>query len=189
MAGQQLPFYLACRVCGQPHQLRTMMPGTIAICVRCGSRLSRCTHSSLTRTFAFALAALLLYLPANLFPILHLDLYGSTSENTVWDGVIFFWRDGEQVMAAIVLMASIVIPVFKLTGLLFLVASTHWRMSRCRRLRTWLYDRPMGDARCIRAGDLGGGGETGSAWLGDAGTGAASIWMRRRADADGLDQF
>ncbi|MDB5328521.1 MAG: hypothetical protein JWM57_4090, partial [Phycisphaerales bacterium] len=36
---------------------------------------------------AFSLAALLLYLPANLLPILTLELYGARSDNTVWDGV------------------------------------------------------------------------------------------------------
>ncbi len=37
---------------------------------------------------AFSLAALILYVPANVFPILRLNMYGAVSENTVWDGCV-----------------------------------------------------------------------------------------------------
>lgn len=138
-AAPNLSSAIACKICGQVHALPPLRVGTVARCRRCGSRLARRTRNSLGRTAAFALAALLLYIPANYFPILQLELYGSYTESTVWDGVVLFYRGGNYVMAAIVLMASIIIPVLKLLGLFFIVLTTWMRMRRGRLLRTWLY--------------------------------------------------
>lgn len=73
---------IACKTCGQVHELPSLRPGTVAECVRCGSRLTQRSRSSLHMTAALTLAALLLYVPANILPILHLELHGVISENT-----------------------------------------------------------------------------------------------------------
>lgn len=130
---------IACKICGQVHDLQPLPPGTVATCVRCGSRLAKRTRASLHRTAAFALAALLLYIPANLFPILRLELYGTYAEDTVWRGVVLFFRSGNYLMAAIVFMASILIPVLKILGLLFIVITTISGFERWKLFRTWLF--------------------------------------------------
>lgn len=129
----------ACKVCGQVHALDPLEPGTVATCVRCGSVLSRRSRASLHRTAAFALAALVLYVPANMFPILRLELYGTYAEDTVWRGVVLFFRSGNYLMAAIVFMASIFIPLLKLLGLFFLVVLTALDVPGLKLVRTWLY--------------------------------------------------
>jgi paraquat-inducible protein A len=130
---------IVCKVCGQAHASVTLKPGMISECVRCGSRLDQRPRNSLHRTAALSLAALILYIPANLLPILRLELYGAVSENTVWDGVVRFYRDGSYVIALIVLLASIVIPLLKLTGLFFVTFTAALRWNRVRLLRTWLF--------------------------------------------------
>jgi paraquat-inducible protein A len=130
---------IACKTCGQVHAQEPLEPGTVAVCVRCGSPLERRTRSSLHRTAAFALTALLLYIPANMFPILRLELYGTYAEDTVWKGVVLFFRSGNYLMAVIVFMASIFIPLLKLLGLFILVLSTGLRFEGAKVLRTWLY--------------------------------------------------
>ena len=130
---------IACKVCGQVHLLGPLQPGTYAQCVRCGSRIAERSRSSLHQTAAFSLAALILYVPANVLPILRLELYGASSENTVWDGVVKFYQDKNYVIALIVLLASIMIPLFKLFGLFFVVTTTALHSSRWRLFRTWLY--------------------------------------------------
>lgn len=114
-------------------------PGMLSRCVRCQAVLHRGVANSLGRTLAFSLAALLLYFPANLLPILTLELYGARSDNTVWDGVTSFYDDGDYVLAIIVLMASIVVPLIKLLGLLLIAISTGCGMKRWQRLRTNLF--------------------------------------------------
>jgi paraquat-inducible protein A len=130
---------LSCPFCGQAHSFEPLPTGTVAKCRRCGSTIARHSGGSLHRTAALALAALILYVPANTFPILRMDFYGATSENTVWQGCVRLFQDGQWVVAAIVFLASILIPLLKLLGLFLLVTSTGARMSRGRTLRTWIF--------------------------------------------------
>jgi paraquat-inducible protein A len=130
---------MACRTCGRAHALAPLRPGTIARCVRCGSVITRRTTSSLHFTAAFALAALLLYIPANTLPILRLQMYGASSENTAWQGAARLFEDRDYIIAVIVFLASIFIPLLKLIGLLFLVSSTKFQIQRGKLLRTRIY--------------------------------------------------
>lgn len=90
---------------------------------------------SLARTRALTLAALILYVPANLYPILRITYYGLYSENTVWDGCVNLFRDGQWLVAVIVFLASILIPLFKLLGLLFVSAPPSMGGPRTQQLR------------------------------------------------------
>lgn len=130
---------IACDVCGQVHRMMPLPAGRMAICVRCGSRIARHTRNSLHYTAALSLAAIILYVPANVFPILKMDLYGARSQNTIWDGCVRLWRDGNQLIAAIVFLSSIVIPLVKLLALFYLVISIKLFQSHGRRVRTWIY--------------------------------------------------
>jgi paraquat-inducible protein A len=131
---------LACDTCGLVQRLDPLAPGAVAECFRCGSFLTaRRSVASLHVTAALSLAALLLYVPANIYPILRMTLYGADSENTIWDGVVSLMHANQPVVAVIVFMASIVIPLVKLAGLFFLVASVRWRLGRRLRARTAIY--------------------------------------------------
>ena len=130
---------IACKTCGLIHAFEPLRAGTSAQCRRCGSTITRRTLGSLHMTAAFSLAALILYVPANIFPILQLNMYGATSENTVWQGCVRLFTDGDYVVAVIVFLASMLIPFLKLVGLFFLVVSTKLRFSRWKLHRTWIY--------------------------------------------------
>jgi paraquat-inducible protein A len=131
--------FVACETCGLAQRLPELAPGMIAECARCGSRLARGNRNSLAWTAAFALAALMFYLPANLYPILRLEWYGTHSENTAWDGAIALFRQHQPVIGIIVFLASIVIPFLKLLALFYLVATVRFRSATWRRQRTWIY--------------------------------------------------
>lgn len=90
---------------------------------------------SLEITAALSLAALIMYVPANLYPILRMSLHGAYSESTVWDGVVSLARHGQWLVAVIVFLASIAIPLAKLMALFFLVATARWRPARWKRER------------------------------------------------------
>jgi paraquat-inducible protein A len=130
---------LACRICGQAHLCEPMAKGWRAKCRKCGAVLVEKNSSSLHFTTAFVLAALLLYGPANFFPILRMNLYGATSENTVWDGCVRLYQDGDLVIAIIVFLASILVPFLKLLGLLFLVISARFKLPKWQGARTRVY--------------------------------------------------
>jgi paraquat-inducible protein A len=80
-----------------------------------------------------------LYVPANIYPILRMTLYGATSDSTIWDGVVSLMQHDQWAVAVIVFLASLVIPLAKLAGLFFLVGATVARRGRRLRWRTGLY--------------------------------------------------
>jgi len=129
----------ACPICGQLQQMETLAPGTTAECCRCGTTLGEYKTDSIARTTALSLAALILYVPANVYPILRMNLYGAYSENTIWEGVQKLAQHNEWLVAIIVFCASIVIPLFKLLALFFLSVTARHKSARWRRERTWLY--------------------------------------------------
>jgi paraquat-inducible protein A len=130
---------ICCKLCDLAHRVDELPPGAAAECSRCGSTLTKRKANSLRRTAALSLAALVLYVPANIYPILRMDYYGAYSETTVWDGCIKLFQDGQWLVALIVFLASIIIPLFKLLGLFYLTATTKLGSGRRRLERTWIY--------------------------------------------------
>ena len=130
---------LCCATCGLTQQVGALSRGQSAECPRCGATVSEGPHGSLQLTAALALAALILYVPANIYPILRMHFYGAYSENTVWDGVVSLAHANQYFVALIVFLASIVIPVLKLAGLLYLVISARFGLGRRLRGRTRIY--------------------------------------------------
>jgi paraquat-inducible protein A len=130
---------IACRVCGQVHEGVPLEAGTVAKCARCGSTMKRHFAHSLHLTGALSLAALILYLPANVFPILRMEIYGASSQNTIWQGCVRLFQDRDYIVAVIVFLASILIPLLKLMGLFVLALARKFKISRWRRARTWIY--------------------------------------------------
>jgi paraquat-inducible protein A len=130
---------LCCNTCGLVQQVEPLPPGRRAECPRCGATVTEGPHGSLHLTAAFALAALILYVPANLYPILRMHMYGNYSENTVWEGVVSLAEHNQWMVAVIVFMASMVIPVLKLLGLLYIVVSTWLGFGKRMRERTRIY--------------------------------------------------
>jgi paraquat-inducible protein A len=130
---------VVCETCGLAQRLPEPGPGMIAECARCGARLARGGGGQLARTAAFSLAALMFYVPANLYPILRLEWYGTHSESTAWDGAIALFRQGQPVIGVIVFLASIVIPFLKLMALFYLVATVKFRSAAWRRQRTLIF--------------------------------------------------
>jgi len=75
---------------------------------------------------ALSLAALILFVPANLLPILSMNRFGYHSESTIWQGVVELWKSGTIGIAVVVLLCSIIIPLAKILGLFYLCST--WRI-------------------------------------------------------------
>ena len=82
------------------------------------------------RTLAFSIAALILFIPANMLPILSLSKLGYKTQSTIWSGTVELWNDGTQGIAILVLLCSIVIPLAKIFGLFFLCLTWKTRSSK-----------------------------------------------------------
>jgi paraquat-inducible protein A len=81
----------------------------------------------------------MLYIPANLYPILTIhNLFGRTN-NTIIGGVIALWDSGSYAVAAIIMFASVVVPILKFIVLLYLLISVHYPVRSSKTLRHRLY--------------------------------------------------
>ena len=108
-------------------------------CARCDKVLHRRRPDSIGRTWALLLAAAILYIPANLLPVMYTHSLFGKQDDTIISGVVYFWTSGSPALAAIIFIASIVVPVLKLAAL-SLLAWTAQRRSRWRPYqRTVLY--------------------------------------------------
>lgn len=108
-------------------------------CRRCGATLHRRKPASLARTWAFLLAAYILYIPANVLPVMTTRSILGTQEDTILSGVIYLWVSGSNLLAIVVLTASIIVPLLKMAVLTFLLLSVHLRSTWRLRQQTRLY--------------------------------------------------
>ena len=120
-----------CHVCG----LAT--PVDEGRCGRCRSTLHLRLRDSLQRTWAFTIAALLLYLPANLLPILRVESFAGAESSTIVSGVVQFWQQEDYPVAIIIFVASVLIPVLKILAIIWLCYAA--RVGRRPRGMTRLY--------------------------------------------------
>jgi len=108
-------------------------------CDRCRARLHSRKPDSLGRTWALLATAAMLYLPANMLPVMTTESLFRTQQDTILSGVIYFWVSGDWVLAATIFIASFLVPLFKLSALLLMAAMAQRRSSWARPQRTRLY--------------------------------------------------
>jgi paraquat-inducible protein A len=108
-------------------------------CPRCGERVHRRKPDSLHRTLALLVTGYLLYIPANVLPILTIERFGKEDPNTILGGVHELIINGLWPLAVVVFTASVVVPLLKLGGLTMMLIMTHLRSKRWLMGRTQLY--------------------------------------------------
>jgi len=113
----------SCHACG----LVQPLAGVHQRCARCGAAVHARTPNSIARTWALLLAAAILYIPANLLPIMRTASIVGAQDDTIMSGVVYFWVSGEWPLAVVVFVASILVPMLKLGVLLILVISAQRR--------------------------------------------------------------
>ncbi len=125
---------LSCETC---HRVSQEQAG--AACSRCGNRLHPRRPNSIGRTWALLGAAAILYLPANIYPVLTLVQFDSGSPSTILGGARELLEAGMWPLALLVFVASVAVPLLKLVSLVTMLVATHrgsaWRL----RDRTRLY--------------------------------------------------
>lgn len=95
--------------------------------------------ASIQRTWALLITSCILYIPANLLPIMYTELFGQETPNTIIGGVISLWESGSYPVAIIILIASVVVPVAKILILAWLNYSVQRQRTNSQQLRTRYY--------------------------------------------------
>ena len=130
--------YAACHTCDL--LVKQVPPGQRWACPRCGSAVHGMRlPESVSRTWALLSAAMLLLIPANIYPVMTVIRFGQGEPSTILSGVVHLVEDGAWPLALLVFFASFVVPITKI-GSLALLLTTVQRGSAWRvRDRTLLY--------------------------------------------------
>jgi paraquat-inducible protein A len=126
------PALVACLHCDLVQRLPALAPGEAARCPRCGKLLWRHGSDVLNRTLALTVAAAILYLIANLAPMLGLEVVGRTAQTTVLGGAQQLWRDGRETVSVLVLFTVVIAPALQIGFLIAILAGAqrprppHW---------------------------------------------------------------
>lgn len=109
---------IGCRGCG------LAWPRAETHCHRCGTRLKRPDPASLQTVWAWLIAGLIFYIPANLYPMLRTDTFlVGTEQSTIIGGVILFLQYGDFFVASVIFVASVVVPVGKFIAIGYLAVA------------------------------------------------------------------
>jgi paraquat-inducible protein A len=127
----------ACHLCGLLS--KRLAHAHTETCSRCGALLHLRKPDSLTRTWAFLLAAVVLYIPAVLLPVMMTSTLFGAQSDTILSGVVFLWNSGSWSLAVIVFIASILVPMLKILSLAFLAWTTQLRSPLIPGRRTRIY--------------------------------------------------
>lgn len=113
-------------------------------CPRCGATLRTRKPESRQRTWALLATAVILYIPANLLPVMRVVSLGKVQADTIMGGILYFARTGSWHLALIIFTASVVVPILKISILSYLLVAEY-------RGSTW---NPLQRARLYRLTEM-----------------------------------
>lgn len=108
-------------------------------CPRCGSPMHARKTNSVARTWALLATSVLLYIPANVYPVMTVIRFGQGEPSTILNGVVHLIQGGMYGLAMLIFFASVVVPVLKLLVLSFLLITVRKKSSWRSRDRTRLF--------------------------------------------------
>jgi len=123
----------ACHVCCK------LASAELHHCPRCGSAMHLRKNDSIQRTLALLFTACILYIPANLYPIMITDQLGQSEGSTILGGVILLIHHGSIPVALVIFLFSVMVPVGKLMSMFYLVWTVKRHSPASPRQRTIMY--------------------------------------------------
>lgn len=116
-----LDAYIACHHCDLLQRRPPLPPNGVAVCARCGAMLSRDRRNSLDRTLALAVCGIILFIIANSYPFLSLNIEGQMQETRLTSGIMVFFQQGMPWMGLLVFATGILFPLMELVGLVYVL--------------------------------------------------------------------
>ncbi|MCS2153690.1 membrane integrity-associated transporter subunit PqiA [Scandinavium goeteborgense] len=107
-----------------------ILPADQAVCTRCETKGFVRRRHSLQWTLALLMTSIILYLPANIMPIMITDLLGEKLPSTIIAGVVLLWSEGSYPVAMVIFIASIMVPTLKMIAIAWLCWNANGNGSR-----------------------------------------------------------
>ena len=111
----------ACHECDLLQRKPILPSGGIACCRRCKAVLFRRTPNSLDRALAYTLGAAILFIIANMFPIVGLEVQGNANATSLYGAVESIWKNDMEDVASLVFATTILIPAVEISLMLYVL--------------------------------------------------------------------
>ncbi|MCH9697049.1 MAG: paraquat-inducible protein A [Gammaproteobacteria bacterium] len=127
---------VACHCCGLLAGFSLTARQHAMKCQRCQAQLHQRIPDSLQKTWALVVTSAILYIPANLLPIMTVKQFGSGQAHTIMGGILELLDHSLYPIAILVFIASFLVPLLKIIGIILLLISVqqHWSFSRKERV-------------------------------------------------------
>jgi paraquat-inducible protein A len=112
---------IVCHACDLVHRRGAILDRARVRCVRCRAELYRTNSASIDSAIAIATSAAVLLLLSNAYPLVALQLNGSVRATTLVGAAIGLYNQGYAPVAALVLVTTLLVPLFQITGLLYVL--------------------------------------------------------------------
>jgi paraquat-inducible protein A len=118
---QEIPDVVVCEYCDTVHRKVLLKAGQRAYCQRCNSKLYM-VHGTLSKhLLPLTLAAFIMFLIANCFPILEMQVQGKTSTVTLIGALILLNQDGASLVAGLILLTTMLSPLIHLSIITYVI--------------------------------------------------------------------
>ena len=130
---------VACPACGTITRLSVEQLSQPPKCQLCFARLHSRKPMSIQRSWAWLVAGILAYIPANVYPIMYTVVFGNSEPNTIIGGFFVLWELKSYPIAVVVIVASVMVPILKFIAVSYLLISIQHRFNHDRYDRTRLF--------------------------------------------------
>lgn len=130
---------MSCHDCGYLLDASEMPSRVTLACPRCNADVHFRKYQSIPTTWALVITAAVLFVPANLLPIMRVDFLGSSEYSTIMDGILYFFHVKEYGIGLIIFVASVLVPLFKIAGLSIILLSIKFKWKRGLRHKTAMF--------------------------------------------------
>ena len=129
----------SCHTCHEVVKLPKVKGEGAVLCPRCGEEVHLRKPNSIQYTWALVIASIILYIPANVLPMMEVETFAGTQADTIISGVIYFLETGSYLIASVIFIASIIVPITKLIILIYLLISVQKKSPLHKKKRKKLY--------------------------------------------------
>ena len=112
---------IVCHACDLVHRRGAILDRARVRCVRCRAELYRTNSASIDSAIAIGTSAAVLLLLSNAYPLVALQLNGSVRATTLVGAAIGLYDQGYAPVAAVVLVTTLLVPLFQISGLLYVL--------------------------------------------------------------------
>lgn len=127
---------IICHECDALQNVSHIAEGSVAVCMCCGERLFKNPISAIEKPLALIIACAILFVVANVYPVMQLNIAGIERETTLTGSALIFFTEGRPELAVVVWFTSVLLPGICVFSLCYILVSIYFK-------KCWRFTRPL----------------------------------------------